>query len=80
MTWKAFTSVEARRLGLDGRSDRERGRDADGDRPDVPGTGRRSKVPNPLVSALTKLTPAGSASWATTPVASPVPVLARVMV
>src|SRR5277367_4874914 len=29
-----------------------------------------SKVPNPLVSVLTTLTPAGSASWATTSVAS----------
>src|SRR5277367_1734739 len=28
-----------------------------------------SKVPKPLVSALRKPTPAGSASWATTPVA-----------
>ena len=39
-----------------------------------------SKVPKPSVSAVTTLMAAGRVSWATTPVASPVPASARVMV
>ena len=80
MTWKAFTSVEAAAWGSTVAVTVSVAVAPTAIVPMFQVPVVASKVPNPLVSALTKLTPAGRASWATTPVASPVPVLARVMV